>query len=105
MTRGVHHLLDRRQFHDLAGIHDADAVRDLDRDADVVGDEDHTDIEFALQLPDQEQNLDLNGGVERCRRFVGQQQGGIARQGQRNHRALPHAARHFVRIGFQPLCR
>ena len=100
MLRRVDHLLDPRQLDDLAGIHDADAVGDLDRHADVVGDEDHAEVELALQLADQEQDLDLHGGIERRGRLVGQQEAGIARQRQRDHGALAHAARHLVRIGF-----
>jgi hypothetical protein len=72
VLRRIDHLLDRRQLDDLAGIHDADAIGHLDRHADVVGDEDHAEVELALQLPDQEKNLDLHGRVERRGRLVGQ---------------------------------
>jgi hypothetical protein len=60
-------------------------------------------IELALQLADQEQHLNLHGRVERVGRLVGQQQTRIARQRERDHGALAHAARHLVRIGLQPL--
>ena len=48
VLRGVDHLLDRRQLDDLAGIHDPDAIGDLDRDPNIVGNEDHAEIELAL---------------------------------------------------------
>ncbi len=46
--------------------------------------------------------MDLHGGIERRRRLVGQQDFRLAGQRQRDHRALPHAAGHFVRIGIEP---
>ncbi len=62
----------RRAFlDDPPGIHDEDAVRDLDCGAEIVGHEDDRLAEVALQLAQEEQDLDLHGGVERRRRLVG----------------------------------
>ena len=87
---------------DPSGIHHRNTVGDLNRDPDVVGDEDHRHAEFALQLAQQQQDLDLHGGVERRGRLVGEQEFRLAGQRQRDHRALPHPAGHLVRIGVEP---
>ena len=92
----------RALLHDLAGIHHRDAVADLDGDPDVVGDEDDGHAELALQLAQQQQDLDLHGGIERGGRLVRQQDLGPAGERQRDHRALAHAAGHLVRIGIEP---
>ena len=67
-----------------------------------MGDEDDGHAELALQLAQQQQDLDLHGGIQRCRRLVREKDFRPAGQRQRDHRALPHAAGHFVRIGIEP---
>ena len=66
-----------------------------------MGHENHGHAELALQLAQQQQDLDLHGGVQRRGRLVRQQDFRLAGQRQRDHRALPHAAAHFVRIGLE----
>ena len=87
---------------DTAAIHDSDAVGYLDRDADVVGDEDDCEPLFALELAQKQEHLDLVGGVERGGGFVGEQDLRPARQRERDHGALAHAARHLMRIVVEP---
>src|SRR5205085_3390015 len=70
MDRRAHDLAQPALLHDLAGIHHRDAVADFDRDPDIVGDEDNGHAEFALQFTQQQQDLDLHGGVERGGRLV-----------------------------------
>jgi len=50
------------------------AVEILDGDADVMGDENDRQPEFALQFAEQQQHLDLDRGIERRGRLVGEQQ-------------------------------
>jgi hypothetical protein len=64
-----------------------------------------TQAQLALQFAQQQQDLDLHRGVQRGGGFVGQQHLRVAGQGQRDHGALAHAARHLVRIGLQALLR
>ena len=87
---------------EAAGIHDREAVADLDGGADIVRDKDHGHTELPLQLAQQQQDLDLHRHIECRRRFVGEQHARIARQGERDHRALAHPTGHFVRIGVEP---
>ncbi len=95
----------RAALDDAAGIHDRDAVGDLGSDAEIVRHEDHAHAQLALQPPQQDQHLHLHGRVERRRRLVGEQQARLARQRHRDHRALPQAARQFVRVGVEPALR
>ena len=102
MDRRAHDLAERALLDDLAGIHHRDAVADFDGDADIVGDEDDRHAELALQFAQQQQDLDLHGGIERRGRLVREQDFRLAGQRQRDHRALPHAAGHLMRIGVEP---
>ena len=54
------------------------------------------------QLPQQRQDLRLHRHVERRGRLIGDQQRRRTGQRHRDHRALPHATRQFVRILAQP---
>ena len=48
---------------DLAGIHDGHPVGDAGDDAEVVGDQHHPHLQFALQGRQQVQDLRLDGDV------------------------------------------
>jgi hypothetical protein len=63
-------LADAAFLHDAAGIHDEDAVGDLDGSPEIVGDEDDRQAEVALQLAQEEQNLDLHRGVKGRGRLI-----------------------------------
>ena len=77
---------------DAPFLHDHDTVRDLCHDAEVVGDEHHAHPLATLNVPDQLQDLRLRGDVECCRRFVGDQDSRLERQGHGDHHALALAA-------------
>ena len=62
---------------DPAALHHDDAVGDLGHDAEVVRDEQDACAAPFLHLADEAQDLRLRRHVERGRRFVGNQQGGI----------------------------
>ena len=90
---------------DAAGIHHRHAIAGLRDDAEIVGDEDHAHAELRAQAQEQLQDLVLDGDVERGRRLVGEQQLGLARQRDRDHHALAHAAGELVRIVVEPRAR
>ena len=90
---------------DAPAVHDDDAVGDLGDDAQVVRDEQHPHADLAPQLVEQREDLRLDRDVERGRRLVGDQQRRIARERQRDHHPLPHAARQLMRILVEPLFR
>ena len=71
--------------------------RGLGDDAEVVGDQDHADVELALHTIDQLDDLRLDGHVEGRRRLVGDQHVRVVDERHRDHRALAHAARELMR--------
>ncbi len=62
---------------DRARVHNQDAVAQVGYDADIMGNEDQTHMELALEVFEQKQDLGLDGGVEGARRFVGDQEAGV----------------------------
>ncbi len=67
----------RPVLHHVAGVHHHDRVRGLRDDAEVVRDEDHADLELALDLLDQLEDLRLHRHVERGRRLVADEDGRV----------------------------
>ncbi len=92
-------------LHHLARVHDRDPVRAPGDHAEVVRDHDHRHAEPPPQVVDQLEDLLLDCHVERGRGLVGDQQLRIARQGHRDHHALPHAAGELVRVLVDPFPR
>ncbi|KAG1217387.1 hypothetical protein G6F35_009204 [Rhizopus arrhizus] len=78
--------------------HHHHAVGNLGHHAHVVRDEQHGHADFALQVPDQVDDLGLDGDVQRGRGFIGDQQLRAARQGHGDHHALAHAAGQVARV-------
>ena len=102
MLRVLHDLGHGAALHHAPGVHHRYAVGHFAGDAHVVGDKDDRHAEFALQLTQEQEDLDLHCGIQRRGRFVGEQQLGRTGEGQCDHRALAHAAGHLVRVGIQP---
>ena len=92
-------------FDDAAGVHHRDAIRRLGDDAEIVRDQQQRQIELALHLAQQLEDLRLHRHVERGGRLVGDDQRRSARQRDRDHHALPHAARELVRVVVDALVR
>src|SRR5262245_41234063 len=105
MPRFADNVKDGTELDNFARIHDRDLVRHFHGHADIVGDEDDCQTKVALQLPQDQQNLDLHCCIECRRRLVGQQHLGFAAERQRNHGALPHATRQLVGVGVESLLR
>src|SRR5438309_166447 len=98
-------LANGRLLHDAAGVHDGGVVRDLGGDAEVVRDEDDGETEALLEIAQEPEDLRLHGHVERGGRLVGEQQLRLARERDRDHRALAHAAGDLVRIAREAALR
>src|SRR5450756_2091860 len=75
-------LTHRRAFHDLARVHDENAVRGLRHDAEVVGDEKNGERELVPELEKKFEHLRLHGDVERRRRLVGDEKARAAGEGE-----------------------
>ena len=64
MGRPCEQRLGLGQFHDGAQIHDRDPVRDVAHQAQIVGDEQHRQMQPALEFQEQIDDLGLDGDVE-----------------------------------------
>jgi hypothetical protein len=80
MSWGLDYSFGGANLDQTAGIHNSDSVGDLDRHTHIMCDEDYGHPEFPLQLPQQQDDLDLHRHVQRSSWFVGQQNGGTAGQ-------------------------
>jgi len=88
-------------LHHLAVVHDHDLLGHIGDDAEIVGDEQEGHAELLLQILDELEDLRLDRDVERGRGLVGDEEGGIAHERHRDHRALAQPARELERIGAQ----
>ena len=98
VLRRVEDLARGPVLHRAAGVHHHHVRRRLGDDAEVVRDQDHADVELALDAVDQLEDLRLHRHVERGRRLVGDQHVRVVDERHRDHRALAHAARELVRV-------
>ena len=70
MLRGIKHLVARADLHNVARIHNRDAVGYVGNHAKVMGDVNRRKLIFLLQLADQVQDLSLNRYVKRGSRLI-----------------------------------
>ena len=94
----VEDLVERPLLDDPPGVHDRDPVGDVGDHAEVVGHEDHGRAGLVAQVAHALEDLRLDRHVERRRGLVGDQHGRVARQRERDHHPLAHAARELVRV-------
>ena len=105
VLRSREELARGRLLDHLTRIHDHDVVGDLGDHAHVVGDRDHRHVVVAPELVEEIEHLRLHGHVECGRRLVRDQQVGLARDRDRDHHALAHAAREPMRVVLEPRLR
>ena len=86
------------ELDDLSHVHDRDAVGDVLDDAQVVRDEDDTEVQLALQLLQQVEDLGLDRDVQRRDRLVGDDQHRVGHQRAGDADALALAAGEGVRV-------
>ena len=86
-------------FHDAALVHHHHGFGHICHDAQIMCHKDHGHAGVFLQILDQAQNLCLRGDIKRGRRFIRNQQFRLCHHRHSDHRALPHPAGHFKRIG------
>ena len=85
--------------------HDADPVRNLADDAEIMGDEQHRHAVIILERLQQREDLRLHRYVECCGRLVGDQELRPVGKRHGDHHTLALAARQFMRIGGKALFR
>ncbi len=106
---GVVHLEEERAhlggFHHSPRVHDVNPVGVPRDHAHVVRDQQHRHAQPLLQVPEQGEDLRLNGDVERGGRLVSDEQFGLVGQRHGDHHALPQATGQLVRVVAEPLLR
>src|SRR5690606_28846866 len=85
-------------FHDPARVHDDDPVAELADDGDVVGDEQRPGAALVDDVPQEAEDLPLDGDVERGGGLVGDDQLGVAHEAHGDDGALAHAAGELVGV-------
>ena len=85
-------------FDDMAEVHDGDAVGEVADDAEVVGDEEVREVEFALDVLEQIEYLGLDGDIEGAGAFIADDDVGFDGEGAGQADALALAARELVRV-------
>lgn len=88
---------------DVARVHDGDVVGDVAGEVQVVRDDEHRHAARLHERTHFLQELPLHDDVERRGGFVGEERPGAAREGERDHHALAHAARELVGVGVHAL--
>lgn len=87
-----------RKLHEFAEIHNADAVRDMANDAEIVGNKQISKSEIRLQVLKHIDDLRLNGDVERGDRLIADDELGIDRKSSRYTDSLALTAGELVRV-------
>ena len=101
VARRGKNVADRPGFDDAAEIHDHDPPGDIVHRGEVVGYEDIGEAEALLQVDQKVEHLSLYRDVERCGRFVEDQELRLERNGARDGDALALSAGKFVRVPSQ----
>src|SRR5947209_1741343 len=97
MERSAVEARARRQFHDVAGIHDGDSLSYIAYSGHIVGDKERGKLLLSLQSSDQVKDLSLHGHVEGADRLIEDHQTGTRGECASNGHALNLAAGEFVR--------
>ncbi len=90
-------LLGRAVLDDFAGVHDRQAVADLEQEREVMGNEDDAEADLVSEALDLVKDLLLDHDVKRGGRLVHDDDLGLQGQGHRDDHSLAHPARELVR--------
>ena len=85
-------------FHDAALAHHGNTVRNVMNHGQIMGNEDHGQVQVAGQSDEKVQNLGLDGDVQRRNGFIRNDQPGFRSQGTRDGYALALASGKFMGI-------
>ena len=81
----------RPGFNNLAAVHYGHAICDIGNNADIVSNNDHTQVSGFTQMANEIEYLRLNGYIKRGSRFIGDNQVWLTGQCKSNYNALSHA--------------
>ena len=99
----VEHILQGAVLHDLACVHHRHRVAHLRHNAQIVGDHDHGGVVLFLELAHQLQHLGLDGHIQGGGGLVGDEELGVAGQGDGDHHPLLHAPGELMGVFVGPL--
>jgi hypothetical protein len=91
-------LVGTTDFQEAAGVHDPDAISELECFLLIMGHEDRGNAELPLDLADRSSQFGADSGIEGAERFVEQQDLRIASECARQRHALLLASRELPRI-------
>ena len=91
-----------QNLHQVAAVHDADAVADGRDHVQIMGDDHNADVVFLRQLPVERQNLSLNQHVQAAGGLVGDDDLRLAGQGHGNDGPLLHASAELMGVCVGP---
>ena len=86
------------ELDDAPEVHHRDAIGDVPREPEVVGDDEDRDAGLVDEPAHQLQDLAAHRRVEARHRLVGDEQARLEHHRARDHDTLPLPARHFVRV-------
>src|SRR4051794_3586129 len=85
-------------FHDVAEVHNSDAIRNMPHDCEIVRDEKISETKARLKVFEQVDDLRLDRDIECRHRLVAYDERRLHRERSRNAHALALPARELVRI-------
>ena len=98
MRRGCKHRRRVTGLYNVAGVHDGNGIADFRNHSQVVGNEEHRRFQFPAGFFNKVENLGLHRHVQGGGGFIGNEELGMAGQGNGYHHPLPHAAGKLVGI-------
>ncbi len=97
----MNRLVGRRFLHDLSSVHHRDPVGPARNDPEIVSDQQNGHAAAFPKAVEHLQDLRLHRDVERGRRLVGDENLGLAREGDGDHHPLAHPAAELVGVGVE----
>ena len=98
-------LICQAGFHDLAAVHDVHTAAGAGYNAQVVGDEDNARTGLFLELLDKLDDLGLDGHVQSGGGLIGNDELGVAGQGDGDDHTLAHTAGQLMRVLLEAFLR
>ena len=98
MLRRLEDLFGRAELDDATEVHHRDAVGDVPREPEIVGDDEDRDAGLVDEPAHELQDLAPHRRVEARHRLVGDEQAWLEHHCARDHHALPLTAGHLVRV-------
>lgn len=97
MFRSGEHVCSGANFRDSAGIENEDAIRESGEKERIMSNQNQRETATFANRAEKLQHVALGCGIERCSRFIGDEEGRSARDGLRDQNALALASAQLMR--------